>query len=398
MSDSELRISKFDMDRFKVDYVASVLIFGKRNSGKTNLAKDIAMHRNLDRSLVVCNSAEIADSWRSWPAGARYRHWAPFLKAYKNIVAEGESFKDTVIGPFRTATSEFLKEKIKKKYLKAAQTLIDQYVQIIQQSDRSKLELLIQEFKFKAEELKKQEKIEYDAVGKQAKDIVNERVKPKAWDIYIDDWGSERDVMYSTELKTMFNNGRHPGVAVTCLCQKPTQINKEIRTGPDFVFVARTESADEIDALHKLFFKRFFPKLQTFTNFFLSVTQNYQFLVLDQSIRDYSKKQDQKIEDFLFYYKAPDLSGAQIKIGSAEFNYYMRGNEDETEKVQKLKQALEEKKQITLDMFKSPSSSSMTSSSSSYFPSKDSLSDTFRKQLEEEHEKQKKDILSLSNF
>ena len=98
----------------------------------------------------------------------------------------------------------------------------------------------------------------------------------------------------------------------------------DIRTQIDYVFCLR----ENIIANQKRLYENFFGCFQKFSHFqeaFISCTNNYECLVLDNNSKS------NKIEDCVFYYKAtPDRN---YKIGSKElWNYLdsrMREDDDE---------------------------------------------------------------------
>jgi hypothetical protein len=111
-------------------------------------------------------------------------------------------------------------------------------------------------------------------------------------------------------IKAIFMNGRHSKIMLMITMQYPLGIGPELRCNIDYVFLLRTAVVNERRKLYE-YYAGMFPSFEAFCQIMDSCTDNYECLVIDNSV------QSNKLEDMVFWYKAD--SHPDFKIGSREF-------------------------------------------------------------------------------
>jgi hypothetical protein len=111
-------------------------------------------------------------------------------------------------------------------------------------------------------------------------------------------------------------NGRHWKIFFMLTMQYCMDLSPDLRSNVDYVFVLREPVIKNRQRLYENFFG-IFPTFNTFQQVFDSCTENYECLVLDNTSKS------NRIEDCVFYYKAPMRKG--FKIGSpAMWTYHQK--------------------------------------------------------------------------
>ena len=101
--------------------------------------------------------------------------------------------------------------------------------------------------------------------------------------IVLDDLGYNKNVLKSEIIRQIFMNGRHHQIILIVACQYCMNLTPDLRTNSDYVFVLKQDCFKNIKSLHDNFFGAF-DKYKDFKTVLDACTQNYQCLVLDNTI------------------------------------------------------------------------------------------------------------------
>lgn len=121
----------------------------------------------------------------------------------------------------------------------------------------------------------------------------------RARDVFVvlDDVVYDQKILKTKVMKQLFFNGRHWKIFLIITTQFSTSLPAEFRTNCDYVIACRESIYANRERLHKFYFG-VFPKMRMFDTVFQSCTNDYEVLVLDNTV------QSNKIEDSVFWYKA----------------------------------------------------------------------------------------------
>jgi hypothetical protein len=130
---------------------------------------------------------------------------------------------------------------------------------------------------------------------------------PKPAFILLDDCMYNKAFMKDTCIRQCFMNGRHWKIFFMLTMQYCMDLSPDLRANVDYVFVLRENVIQNRERLYKSFFG-VFPSFDLFNKVMTACTENYECLVLDNTSKS------NKLEDCVFYYKAPIRKG--FRIGS----------------------------------------------------------------------------------
>ena len=122
--------------------------------------------------------------------------------------------------------------------------------------------------------------------------------------LYDQSWTKDKNV------RAFFMNGRHLKIFFIITMQYPLGIPPNLRTNIDYTFILR----DNITKNRRRIFENYagmFPNYDIFSSVMDQCTQNYECLVIDNSVAS------NKIEDCVFWYKAENRP--TFRIGAAQF-------------------------------------------------------------------------------
>lgn len=144
--------------------------------------------------------------------------------------------------------------------------------------------------------------------------LKNSNIEPKnhpeiGVGVLMDDLAYDNKMMRNEAIKFIFFNGRHYHIPTIITFQYMMAMAPEFRTNVDYIFVCKENKNDNIKRYHEYFFGMF-DKLSDFKKVLSTCTNDYGWLVLDQT-----SKSD-RIEDQVFWYRAS--MDRKFKIGSPE--------------------------------------------------------------------------------
>jgi len=144
-----------------------------------------------------------------------------------------------------------------------------------------------------------------NVITRQKRLVSENRTKPAF--ILLDDCMYNKSFMKDTCIRQCFMNGRHWKIFFLLTMQYCMDLSPDLRANVDYVFVLRENVLQNRERLYKSFFG-VFPSFDLFNKAMVACTENYECLVLDNTSRS------NKLEDCVFYYKAPIRKG--FRIGS----------------------------------------------------------------------------------
>ena len=153
--------------------------------------------------------------------------------------------------------------------------------------------------------------------------VIDRQKKLKSMDksspafILLDDCMWNKAFLKDTCIRQCFMNGRHWNIFFMLTMQYCMDLSPDLRTNVDYVFILRENVIQNRERLWKAFFG-IFPSFELFNQVMNACTENFECLVLDNTSRS------NKIEDCVFYYKAPIRKG--FRVGSSQMWKYHQSN------------------------------------------------------------------------
>ena len=152
--------------------------------------------------------------------------------------------------------------------------------------------------------------------------------------IILDDCMYDKKFMKEQIMRQIFYNGRHWNIFFMLTMQYCMDLTPDLRSNIDYIFVFRENILQNREKIYKNFFG-IFPSFEMFNQVMDACTENYECLVLDNTVKS------NKIEDVVFWYKA-DLYEKGFRVGHPKFwNTHKRlydPKHDEKERERLLKQ------------------------------------------------------------
>ena len=131
--------------------------------------------------------------------------------------------------------------------------------------------------------------------------------------IVLDDIGYKKDILKSEIIRQIFMNGRHHHIILIVACQYCMDLTPDLRTNADYVYVLKQNADKNKRSLYENFFGAL-DKPKDFSTVLDACTQNYQCLVLDNTIPTTI------IPNICFWYKAK--FGRRFRLGCPELWAY----------------------------------------------------------------------------
>jgi len=134
--------------------------------------------------------------------------------------------------------------------------------------------------------------------------------------LLLDDCMYDKSYMKETCIRQCFMNGRHWKLFFMLTMQYCMDLSPDLRANVDYIFVMREPVIKNRQRLYENFFG-IFPTFKMFSDVFDACTENYECMVFDNTSKS------NKIEDCVFYYKAPIRKN--FRIGSpAMWSYHQK--------------------------------------------------------------------------
>ena len=154
---------------------------------------------------------------------------------------------------------------------------------------------------------------------KQQKSVVKTEPDKSKGHVFLlmDDLNYDKKIFNDKGMRQLFMNGRHWRILSLLSLQYCMDFPPSLRANTDFVFLLRDNIVSNQMKLWKNFFG-IFPTFPSFQEVFMSCTENYECLVLDNTSKS------NKIEDCVFWYKA--TPNRKYKIGCRKLWEYARRN------------------------------------------------------------------------
>ncbi len=143
---------------------------------------------------------------------------------------------------------------------------------------------------------------------RQRKLINQNNANAKAF-MLLDDCMYDNKFLKDTCIRECFMNGRHWKILFMLCLQYCMDLPPGLRTNVDYVFILRENIIQNRERLFKNFFG-IFPTFDLFNKTMDVMTENYGCMVLDNTSKS------NRIEDCVFWYKAPLRKPGSFRIGS----------------------------------------------------------------------------------
>ena len=238
----EIQLKKFDMTQISHD--KTIVLIGKRDTGKSFLVKDILYHQKNIPAGSVISGTEAANEFYSSMVPPIFIH---------------EEYQPIII-------SNLLK---RQKQL------------IIQRKE-------------------------------------NQSINPKAF-LILDDCLYDNSWVKSTDVRSLFMNGRHYKSMFIITMQYALGIPPNLRTNIDYVFLLRENIVRNRKQLYEQY-AGMFPSFEVFCQVMDQCTENYECLVIHNNAKS------NKLQDQVFWYKASPHD--DFHIGHPSFWKYHNANYD----------------------------------------------------------------------
>lgn len=115
--------------------------------------------------------------------------------------------------------------------------------------------------------------------------------------IICDDCMYDKKFLREKIMRQIFYNGRHWNIFFMLTMQYCMDLTPDLRSNIDYIFVFRENILQNREKIYKNFFG-IFPTFEMFNQVMNECTENYECIVLDNTIKS------NKIEDVVFWYKA----------------------------------------------------------------------------------------------
>lgn len=116
--------------------------------------------------------------------------------------------------------------------------------------------------------------------------------------IVLDDLAFDKQLFNSKQMRELLMNGRHYGICLIITAQFLGDLPTYFRANVDYVITCRTPGIQDRERLWKNFYGAI-PTFHMFNAIMDNTTEEYHVLVLDNTV------QSNKLEDTIFWYKAP---------------------------------------------------------------------------------------------
>jgi hypothetical protein len=125
--------------------------------------------------------------------------------------------------------------------------------------------------------------------------------------IILDDCMYDKKFLKEKIIRQIFYNGRHWNIFFMLTMQYCMDLSPDLRSNIDYIFVFRENIVQNREKIYKNFFG-IFPNFEMFNQVMNACTENYECIVLDNTIKS------NKIEDVVFWYKA-DFNVKDFRVG-----------------------------------------------------------------------------------
>lgn len=128
----------------------------------------------------------------------------------------------------------------------------------------------------------------------------------------LDDCMYDKKFLKEKIMRQIFYNGRHWNIFFMLTMQYCMDLSPDLRTNIDYIFVFRENIVQNREKIYKNFFG-IFPNFDMFNQVMDACTENYECLILDNTVKS------NKIEDAVFWYKARLYDKNSFRVGHPSF-------------------------------------------------------------------------------
>lgn len=131
--------------------------------------------------------------------------------------------------------------------------------------------------------------------------------------IILDDCMYDKKFLREKIMRQIFYNGRHWNIFFMLTMQYCMDLSPDLRSNIDYIFVFRENILQNREKIYKNFFG-IFPTFEMFNQVMNACTENYECLVLDNTIKS------NRVEDVVFWYKARMFDPSmEFRVGHPKF-------------------------------------------------------------------------------
>lgn len=128
----------------------------------------------------------------------------------------------------------------------------------------------------------------------------NSQIDARAFFI-LDDCMYDKRWINNISIRSIFMNGRHYKIFFQITLQHALGLPPVLRNNIDYVFIFRNNIRKEREKIYQ-HYAGMFPTFEAFEQVMMQTTENYECMVID------NKTQSNKLEDQIFWYKAPETN------------------------------------------------------------------------------------------
>ena len=166
------------------------------------------------------------------------------------------------------------------------------------------------------------------------KEKQGKKLDPRAFIIMDDRLGDKKSWVNDAPVLELLFNGRHYQIMYILTMQYPLGITPELRSNFDYFFLLKEETVSNQKRIYD-HYAGMLPNFNSFVQVFTKLTLDNNCMVIDNR-----RKVSNPLER-IFWYKAPDLTGVQVKIGCKQFQLYHQKNYNKNWKLNKLNDAID---------------------------------------------------------
>jgi len=155
----------------------------------------------------------------------------------------------------------------------------------------------------------KRQKMAVDKVNQEKQVYGTSRVDPRGF-LILDDCLYNKSWVKDTNIRFVFQNGRHVKCMFIFSMQYPLGVTPELRTNIDYVFILRENIVGNRKRIYDNY-AGMFPSFDIFCQVMDQCTENYECLVIDNTSKS------NRLEDIVFWYRAEDRPA--FRLGHPQF-------------------------------------------------------------------------------
>lgn len=151
------------------------------------------------------------------------------------------------------------------------------------------------------------------------------KVDPRCIVVMDDCLGQRGSWVKDQPIQELLFNGRHYKIIYILTMQFPLGITPELRSNFDYIFLMNDDFTSNVKRMYD-HYAGMFPTFDSFRQIFGQLTDNYGAMVIANRREQKKDGSRSSLFDKIFWYKAPNLEGEDIKFGCNQFRRYHEKN------------------------------------------------------------------------